>query len=91
MLVHRTDGTNEVHMRGPGGKLIGAYRIDWENGNGLYTLPVRLEQHERVHVAGRLLFVGGSFVATNRPIRAVGWTLGDGERSWVRSQRGEVG
>jgi len=42
------------------GKITSARRIN------MYTLPVRLEQHERVHVAGRLLFEGGMFVATDR-------------------------
>jgi hypothetical protein len=53
-------------MRGPGGELIGVYRIDWENGNSMYTLPVRLPEHEKVYVAGRLLFEGGRFVVTDR-------------------------
>jgi RHS repeat-associated protein len=49
-----------------GGEMLGVYRIDWENGNSMYTLPVRLPEHEKVYVAGRLLFEGGRFVVTDR-------------------------
>ncbi len=48
------------------GEMIGVYRIDWENGNSSYTKPVRLPEKERVYAAGRLVFEGGKFVATDR-------------------------
>lgn len=53
------------------------YRIDWENGNQYYTKPVRLAEKERVYAAGRLVFEGGSFVATDR-LGSVAYKFGTG-------------
>jgi len=58
LIVNKSDGTREVHMRGLGGEMIGVYRIDWGQ-NSMYTRPVRLAERERVYTAGRLLFEGG--------------------------------
>ncbi len=77
LIVNKFDGTREVHMRGIGGEMIGVYRIDWENGNQYYTKPVRLPERERVYAAGRLVFEGGKFVATDR-LGSVAYKFGTG-------------
>ena len=65
VLVTKADGTKEVHFYGIGGELLGVYRAEWDAAQSKWV-AVRVAEKERVYFAGRLLYLGGEKVITDR-------------------------
>ncbi|MCL4794219.1 MAG: RHS repeat-associated core domain-containing protein [Bryobacteraceae bacterium] len=66
-LVSQCDqDRHRVHFYGADGLLLGIYTLEITQLNPSYTYPVRLADQERVYFGGRLMQIGGEWVATDR-------------------------
>jgi RHS repeat-associated protein len=71
MVSQRGQDRHRVHFYGADGLLLGIYSLDLplsgpNETNPSYTYPVRLADQERIYFGGRLLQIGGEWVATDR-------------------------
>ncbi|HAX41886.1 MAG TPA: hypothetical protein DCY80_04920 [Solibacterales bacterium] len=71
MVSQRGQDRHRVHFYGADGLLLGIYSLNLplsgsNQTNPSYTYPVRLPDQERVYFGGRLLQIGGEWVATDR-------------------------
>ena len=67
MVVTRgtENGIKRLHFYGADGLLLGVYRLEIAEQT-VYSFPVRLPDQERVYFGGRLMQIGGEWVATDR-------------------------
>ena len=66
MVSKRDQDRHRVHFYGADGLLLGIYTLEITQQNPSYTYPVRIAAQERLYFGGRLLQIGGEWVATDR-------------------------
>ncbi len=66
MVSQRDQDRHRVHFYGADGLLLGIYTLEITQQNPSYTYPVRLAEQERIYFGGRLMQIGGEWVATDR-------------------------
>jgi len=66
MVSKRDQDRHRVHFYGADGLLLGIYTLEITQQNPSYTYPVRLADQERIYFGGRLMQIGGEWVATDR-------------------------
>jgi hypothetical protein len=66
MVSQRDQDRHRVHFYGADGLLLGIYTLEITQQNPSNTYPVRLADQERIYFGGRLMQIGGEWVATDR-------------------------
>lgn len=66
MVSQRDQDRHRVHFYGADGLLLGIYTLEITNNNLSNTWPVRIAAQERIYFGGRLMQIGGEWVATDR-------------------------
>jgi len=66
LVSKRDQDRHRVHFYGADGLLLGIYTLEITQQNPSYTYPVRLAEQERIYFGGRLMQIGGEWVATDR-------------------------
>jgi RHS repeat-associated protein len=66
MVSQRDQDRHRVHFYGADGLLLGIYTLEITQQNPSYTYPVRIAAQERIYFGGRLMQIGGEWVATDR-------------------------
>jgi len=66
LVSKRDQDRHRVHFYGADGLLLGIYTLEITQQNPSYTYPVRLADQERIYFGGRLMQIGGEWVATDR-------------------------
>ncbi len=65
LVVTRPDGTKDFHLYGAFGELLGVYNVISNPGGG-GLIAVRQASKERVYLGGRLMYLGGEKVVSDR-------------------------